>query len=53
VDPSGLEHDTKIVVTVVSIMICIIVSYDFAILLLPIDTYHDGILIWYSLRSKI
>jgi hypothetical protein len=49
VNPSGLEHDTMIVVKVDSILICIIVSYDFVILLLPIDTYHDGILIRYSL----
>jgi hypothetical protein len=31
---------------VISIPIHIVVSYDFTILLWPIDTYHDDILIW-------
>jgi hypothetical protein len=31
---------------VVSIPICILVSYDFTILPRKNDTYHDGILIW-------
>jgi hypothetical protein len=39
---------------IVSIPIRIIVSYDFMIILQPIDTYRDGILIWlYLTRISI
>jgi hypothetical protein len=39
---------------IVSIPIRIIVSYDFTIILQPIDTYRDGILIWlYLTRISI